>query len=344
MAQHDKRGRGRRRNDRRFRPALDGAGQGCDLLDERVLPSAGALAAHVAHVAQIAHHAAPHAKPAHPPKRLTPRAEINLQYNLFQAAFNRQLANYVETLNQSSTGTITVSATVTSPYAAGSPIIEVDDASVFGPPGTFVTPVVATATIGSAPPIGQFSLTGSSGNFLTINVATSSAVPLPVGAVLTATVPTSAASSAATIFPNYIINSTIQLAIKLVKYFNGLPVLLPKENAPPHTPTQRGAIQKFLYQSIASTQPNSLQSLLLGITLPATPGGDLNIYVAAADSAIELSQLQVFNGIQQIYSRNLLISATPPANRLGESFNTGTSGSSSGTTSTSSNGSSSTAA
>jgi hypothetical protein len=82
--------------------------------------------------------------------------------------------------------------------------------------------------------------------------------------------------------------------------------------------------------------------LLLGITLPTTPGSDLDIYNAAVASALQFSRLQLIDGISQIYSRNLLISATAPANRLGETFNTGT-GSSTGSTTSTSGGSSTTA-
>lgn len=148
------------------------------------------------------------------------------------------------------------------------------------------------------------------------------------------------------IFPSYITNSTTQLAITLVRYFNNIPIELPKENAPPHTPVQRGAIQKYVYQTIASSMATSLQQLLLAIPLPTTPGADLDIYMAAATTAVQLSQQQLNTGIQQIYARKLLISATPPANRLGETFNTGTSSStsSSSTTSSTGTGSSSTAA
>ena len=77
------------------------------------------------------------------PKRLTPIQEINAQYSAFQAGFEQQLANYVATLNESSTGSVTVSATVTAAYTAGSPLIQVNDASVFGPPGRFAAPVPA---------------------------------------------------------------------------------------------------------------------------------------------------------------------------------------------------------
>ena len=138
--------------------------------------------------------------------------------------------------------------------------------SVFGPAGTFSTPVVATATVGGAPPIGTFTLTGSSGNSLTINTADSSSIPMSVGTVLTATVPVSASSSASSIFPSYITNSTVQMATNLVVYFNNLPVKLPQQNGPPHTPIQRGAIQKYVYMSIAGqgTVFSSLQKVVAG--------------------------------------------------------------------------------
>jgi len=309
-------------------------------LDQRLLLSGGGKLGldpehSAARVEPLAARTSRHAKGGHAQKRVTPAAEINAQYTAFLTAFNQQLESYVESLNQTSTGTVTVSATVTAAYAAGSPTIVVDDAAVFGPSGTFSTPVLTTATIGSAPPIGTFTLTGSSGNTLTINVADSSFIPMSVGTVLTATIPSSASSSASLIFPSYITNSTIQMAINLVKYFNSLPVVLPKENAPPHTPVQRGAIQKYIFQSIASGQSSSLQQSLLAISLPTTPGADLSIYSAAVNSAVAASRLQVINGIQQIYARTLLISATAPANRLGEIFNTGTSSSSSSSTSTS---------
>jgi hypothetical protein len=339
MVKFNNRRRSLQRIERRFRPIVEDAGHESGSLDRRILLSgaAGLISMVELRAAARAQH---HASAVHASKRLTPIAEINSAYTQFTQAFNTQLNSYIASLNESSSGTVTVTAVVTSPYTAGSATIEVDDAAVFGPSGTFTTPVVATATIGTAPPIGQFTLTGSSGNTLTINVSNSSSVSLPVGTVLTATVPTSASTSAAAIFPSYITNSTVLMAVSLVKYFNSLPVVLPKENAPPHTPDQHGAIQKYIYQAIASTNANSLQSALLAITLPTTPGSDLSIYDAAVAGAIQYSRLQLINGISQIYSRNLLISATPPANRLGETFNTGTSSS---TTSTGS-GSSSTGA
>jgi hypothetical protein len=102
----------------------------------------------------------------------------------------------------------------------------------------------------------------------------------------------------------------------------------------PHTPNQRGAIQKYVYEQIAGsglTSP-SLQQLLLAIPLPTTAGADLTIYNAAVASAVEQSRQQVLGGVSQIYAGHLKISAPAPANRLGISANTS---GSTGSTSTS---------
>ncbi len=50
---------------------------------------------------------------------------------------------------------------------------------------------------------------------------------------------------------NYLTNRARQMAINLVVYFNGFPIKLPAFNPPPHTPTQRGAIQSYVYQQVA---------------------------------------------------------------------------------------------
>jgi hypothetical protein len=332
------------RSPRRIRPVIDGASARAVSLDQRLLLSAVAsVGLHPKHsalpVEAPAAHSPHHGKAGKShSQRLSPTAQIKAEYSAFLAAFNQQLESYVVSLNEASTNNVVVSATVTTAYAVGSPIIQVDDAAVFGPAGTFAMPVVATATVGTAPPLGQFTLTGSSGNTLTINVAASSPIPLTVGTVLTATVPTSAASSAAAIFPSYITSSTIAMANSLVDYFNNLNVKLPPENAPPHTPQQRGAVQKYVYASIAgggSSIP-SLQVSLLNIPLPTTPGSDLSIYNATVNSVVTGSLQQVLGGVQQIFARKLLIAATPPANRLGVSSSSGSSGSGSTTSSGSS--------
>ena len=87
------------------------------------------------------------------------------------------------------------------------------------------------------------------------------------------------------------------MAIDLVQYFNSLPLKLPYFNTPPHTPNNRGAIQKYVYDSVAGSGSSStsttgtssaqgisafpgvgatsLQQLLLAIPLPTTTGSDL---------------------------------------------------------------------
>jgi hypothetical protein len=330
--------RRRRRIERGCRPTLDHASDGFLALESRLLlnasPAAGVHASRAVHHVEHAtagHSQDTHAK--HTTKRLTPTQAINAQYAAFTAAFNAVLDAYVQSIDEQSTGTVSVATTVTAPYTTPSSLIEVADASVFGPEGKYSSPVTATAVIGTVS-LGTFTLTGSSGNFLIINLAQSTATNLPVGTVLAANVPTSAQTSAASIFPSYITNSTIQMATNLVVYFNSLPIKLPPENTPPHTPVQRGAIQSYVYQNIAGSSSTSLQQLLLAITLPTTTGSDLDIYEAAVASAIAESHQRVLDGVEQIFNRTLLVNAVAPANRLGIIFNTGsTSSTSSSTTS-----------
>ena len=277
-----------------------------------------------------------HAAASHASTRQTPVQKINKQYAEFTTAFNNVLGKYVQSINEQSTGQVSVSTSVQGNYATP-PLpatILVQDASVFGPEGNYSAPVTATALFGNAT-LGTVNITGSSGNYLIINPSAGTAITLPSGTVLSANVPTSAQTSAISIFPSYITNSTIQMAINLVQYFNNLPIKLPPENAPPHTPVQRGAIQYYVYQNIASSMSTSLQQLLLAIPLPTTPGSDLQIYQDSVDSAIAQSNQQILDGVQQIFNRTLLVNAQAPANRLGENFNSGT-GSSTGSSTTSS--------
>jgi hypothetical protein len=319
-----------RRSRRIFRPVLAHASNGAAALDRRVLPSGGKLA-HIGLAAltpvkaTMALREAQVLAAVHHAKRLTPAQEINLQYAAFLAAFRQVQAAYVASLTESSTGTVPVTATVTAPYAAGSPVMQVDDATAFGPSGMFATAVTATAFVGSVN-IGHFVVTGSSGNLLTINVSASSFIPLSAGTTLTANVPISASSSAAAIFPSFITNSTVQLAARLVKYFNNLPINLPRKITPPHQPEQTGAIQEFVYRAIAGPASTSLQQLLLGITLPTTPGPDLVIYDAAVNDAVNASRLQVLTGVQQIWAGNVKIPGTPPSTTSTTSGTTSTTG------------------
>ncbi len=347
MANFSKQRRNRPRNGRVFRPMIDEASVGSSPLDQRLLLSrVGEPGLHPEHLAarveastaRAGHHAKGGEQSHY--KRLTPTDKIDAEYSGFLAAFNQQLESYVASLNETSTGTTVVSATLTTAYVSPALTVEVDDAAVFGT-SPFNPPIVATATFGGVT-LGSVVLTGSSGNTLTIQAPKTS--NLPAGTVLTATVSVSAANSAAAIFPSYITSSTTQMGTSLVEYFNNLPVKLPHKNGPPHTPIQNGAIQQYVYESIAGSGKMfpSLQQSLLAIPLPTTPGSDLDIYQSTVNSVVAQSRLQVLGGIEQIYAGKLLISATAPANRLGEIFNTGTSGG--GTTSSSGTSSSTTAA
>ena len=322
-------------------------------LEARLLLNASAEpAGSVAQIQHLTRREQLHVKAAHPQKRLTPKQEINAQYALFTAGFARTLNEYVDSINEESTNDVSVQATETATYTPPSAVIQVDNAAVFGPQGVFSPQVTANAVIGTVS-LGQFTLSGSSGNLLIVNTTLSPSVELPVGTVLSASVPTTAQSSAASIFPSYITDSTIQMAINLVRYFNRIPIKLPPENAPPHTPVQRGAIQTFVYDSIAAmngtslyqytngSSPPSLQQLLLEIPLPTTAGSDLQIYKASVTSAIAESHQQLDDAITQIFNRSLLVSAQPPANRLGENFNSSSGSSSSGSASSAGSSSSS---
>ena len=72
-------------------------------------------------------------------------AEINAQYNAFASDFAAVEQLYVTAINEQSTGTVTVSTTVTAAYTPPSPLMQVKNASVFFPNGS-TTPVTATAT------------------------------------------------------------------------------------------------------------------------------------------------------------------------------------------------------
>lgn len=275
--------------------------------------------------------------PLHPPRgqytitpssthRLTPTAKINAEYASFLADFRKVESAYIQSINDQASGTVAVAASVTSVYSIGSSVMQVDNASVFGPVGTFSTPVIATATIGNVL-VGQYVLNGRVDNStLIVDPTQSTQASLPVGAVLSANVPATSQSSAAAIFPSFITNRANEMAISLVQYFNNQPTKLPRFNAPPHTPNQRGAIQKYVYQQIVGSASTSLLQSLLAIPLPTTTGPDLTIYDAAVNSAVVQSRTQTLNGVRQVFAGKLLVPIPAPNNRLGVLFNTGSSG------------------
>jgi hypothetical protein len=349
--------RKRRQIDRRLRPTFDRGLEGFLPLEPRLLLSAlsesgaGATRA-AAQIERLTQRALNQVKAVHSHKRLTPSQAVNAAYAAFTSGYQTVLNDYVNSINEQSSNTVTATAIVTSAFNPPSSVIQVDNAAVFGPEGQFNPPVVASAVLGTTS-LGAVTLSGSSGNLLIVSSSQPLTTMLPVNTILTASVPASAQTSASSIFPTYVINSTIQMAIRLVKYFNKLPIKLPPENAPPHTPVQRGAIQTFVYQSIVGTtaatlnqsvaggSSTSLQQLLLAIPLPTTAGSDLQIYKAAVASAIAESRQQLRDGIALVFNRTLLVNAQPPANRLGENFNSSSGSSSSGSSSSTSGSSSS---
>ena len=104
-------------------------------LEPRLLLTTGLHPALSHSQVQVARHTV-HA--AHP-QRITPTAEINSEYASFVSDFAQVEAAYTASLNSQSTGSANVSATVTADYTAGSVQIQVDNASVFGPNGTFTS-------------------------------------------------------------------------------------------------------------------------------------------------------------------------------------------------------------
>jgi hypothetical protein len=305
-----------RRTARRFQP--EGSDNG---LEPRLLLTTGlrlGLSQSPVHVAPRTVHAANHAQ------RITPTAEINAEYAAFVSDFTLEEAAYLASLTSQSTSTTAVSAMLTAAYTPGpGSLMPVNNASVFGPNGTFTTPVIATASVGGV--LVAFVLTGRSGNLLLINSAQSSQVSLNSGTVLSANVPITVANSVAVSFPSFINNRSEQMAINLVVYFNNFPIKLPTFNAPPHTPIQRGAIQLFVYQQVVGTSPTSLEESLLTIPLPTTTtGSNVTIYNSAVLAAVEQSRQRVLSGVNQIWAGKLRVAAPLPANRLGMLDNTST--------------------
>jgi hypothetical protein len=330
----------RRRDSVRFRPVLDPAGDGAKVLDRRLLLSGDAArGAHASldgpHIHPLARHDARSEQTRAASGRTTPAQEINKQYDLFLQNFDTVVSSYVEALTQQSTGTVSVSSPLTAPYLAGSASMTVQDGAVFGPQGTFSLPVTATAEVGTVP-VGTFNIIGRSGNVLAINTTDSSAVSLAVGTTLTAQVTFTAASSAGSIVPGYIVASTQQLAANLEAYFDSLPIKLPRKYAPPHQPQSGGAIQQYVDEILVGSASTSLEQTLLAVALPLTPGGDLDIYEATIATDVNASRVKMLSSVQQIFANKLPI--VPP--NLISSTTSGTST----TSSTSSSGTGSTSA
>src|SRR5208337_401795 len=110
------------RTDRRFRPGPWSDGRELESgleLETRVLLSARVAAR------TDAHHARATAA------RVTPAAEIKAQYSAFANDFATVEQLYVNAISEQSTGSVTVTATVTAAYTSGSASIQVSNASAF---------------------------------------------------------------------------------------------------------------------------------------------------------------------------------------------------------------------
>ena len=261
---------------------LDHGERGIVALEPRVLLNASPAARLAAH--DVAHHGNPsarndshHAEASHTSKRLTPTPRRSTkQYANFTMAFNNVVENYVQSINEQSTGKVSVSTTVQGDYSTP-PLpstILVADAAVFGPEGDYSSAVTATAVLGSAT-LGTVYITGSSGNYLIITPASgygdNAAERDHPGRQRSHLGPNECHVD----FPSYITNSTIQLAIGLVQYFNNLPIKLPPENAPPaHARSTRGD-SVYVYQNIASSLGDQPSATATCHPLPTTPGSDL---------------------------------------------------------------------
>ncbi|MGA2705012.1 MAG: hypothetical protein ABSH35_28455 [Isosphaeraceae bacterium] len=254
--------------------------------------------------------------------RVTPVAEINAEYCAFMSDFKKVEGYYVTAINEQSSTTVPVTATVTANYpsAFGTGSIQVNDnnASMFFPTGS-TTPVTATATGGNGSVIGTLYLTNFVGNMLLVGHTTPSSLTVPTGSTLSASVPSSSVASAASIFPSFITNRANQMAIDLVQYFNGLPLKLPYFNTPPHTPNNRGAIQNYVYGAVAGGGTTSLLQSLLAIPLPTSDGSPVDIYNETVMAAIEQSRIQTLNGVSEVYAHQLRVAITSPNNRYGAS-------------------------
>ena len=152
--------RRQRRSDRRFRPGPWCNGRELEPgleLEARVLLSARAAAMS-------------NARHARAPGRLTPYAEINKQYSTFMSDFTAVENLYVTSINEESSGKVTVTTTVAANYPSttGTGLIQVSNASVFFPNGS-TTPVTATATSGNFL-FGYLYLTGYIGNTLSVAI------------------------------------------------------------------------------------------------------------------------------------------------------------------------------
>ena len=124
-------------------------------------------------------------------------------------------------------------------------------------------------------------------------------------------------SSAAALFPSYIVNRTNQMAIELVQYFNSLPLKLPYLNAPPHTPNNRGAIQTFVYQAITGSSARACSNRSWPSPCRRPPATTCKFTMPPSAPRSSSPASRPSSGVSEVFARQLYISAPQPRNRFG---------------------------
>jgi hypothetical protein len=82
---------------------------------------------------------------------------------------------------------------------------------------------------------------------------------------------------------------------------------------------------------VAGGGSSSLQQVLLAITLPTTPGADLQIYDAAVNTAVNASRLRILDGVQQLFANKYQLPKMTSFGGTGTSSGSTTSSTSSST-------------
>lgn len=234
---------------------------------------------------------------------------INDQYAAFADQFRQAEGLYLDALASQSTGTQTVTATLTQPYLPGGGVLTVDNGAVFGSPSA-ASPLPLTAAV-NGQTVQLLQATGRTGNTLTGVAAfdpatgafTSPGVALPAGSTqLSASVPSTGAATAAGLFSTFVLYRAQAMAQQIVSYLNRLPIKLPRVPGLPRQPGPRNALQLYTTSALLGSAPNSLVSSLLSVPLPADTGSSLILYDAATQSILDQSRLALLEGMRLLFA------------------------------------------
>ena len=279
-------------------------------LEPRLLLSASAepaaSAAHIAAERRSTRLELHHAKAAHPsrsasrpPRKSTPSTPLS------RSAFTNVLNDYVNRSTSNPPTHVTVSATVTAAYTPPSAVIQVDDASVFGPEGTFTPPIVANAIIGTVS-FGSVTLTGSSGNLLIVSIRAAADGFIARRHRSDSQRPHLGAKQRRIDLPDVhhrqhdpdghqsgeVLQQASDQAARRRTRRRTRPfsAVRSRRSSIEVSPALR---RRASISIRTAASPPSLQQLLLAIPLPTTAGSDLQIYKAAVTSAIAESHQQL---------------------------------------------------